>query len=88
MNVNRLKIRCTEIFKTINVLNPSYLKTIFNKSPHGRPVRMHNKNNLVKMPVNTVKYGGKVYQTLDLLFGINCQAILKLQTHSLHLNKP
>ena len=60
MNVNRLKILCTEIFKTINDLNPSYLKNIFNKSQHSRPVRIHNKNNLVKMPVNTVKYGEKV----------------------------
>ena len=64
MNVNRLKIFCTEIFKTINDLNPSYLKNIFNKSQHSRPVRIHNKNNLVKMPVNTVKYGGKSLTTL------------------------
>ena len=64
MYINRLKILCTEIFKTINDLNPSYLKTIFNKSPHDRPVRIHNKNNLVKMRVNTVKYGEKSLSNL------------------------
>ena len=32
MDVNRLKTLCTEIFKTLNGLNPAYLQDVFQKS--------------------------------------------------------
>ena len=55
MNVSRLKTLCTEIFKTLNGLNPTYLQDIFQKSLHGRPTRNRNQNNLIKPAVKFIQ---------------------------------
>ena len=37
----RLKILCTEIFKTLHNLNPPYMKNIFEKSVHRTSIRFN-----------------------------------------------
>ena len=39
MNVKRLRALCIEIFKTLNNLNPSFMKEIFSLRQTNRPVR-------------------------------------------------
>ena len=51
MNVNRLKSVCIEIFKTINDMNPYYLKEIFElavKQRRPTTAYIQPKNNLCK----------------------------------------
>ena len=46
MSGNRLMSLCTEIFKTINNLNPPYMENIFQLQSNDRPVRAQNMRNL------------------------------------------
>ena len=46
MNVKRLRILCAEILKTLNNLNPSFVKEIFSLRQTDRPVREKYKLNL------------------------------------------
>ena len=46
MNVKRLRILCAEILKTLNNLNPSFVKEIFSLRQTDRPVREEYKLNL------------------------------------------
>ena len=36
MNANRLRILCTKIYKTINNLNPNFMRALFNLRETGR----------------------------------------------------
>ena len=38
MNVNRLRILCTEIYKTINNFNPEFMRGLFSLRETSRPV--------------------------------------------------
>ena len=60
VNVKRMRILTTEIFKTINELNPSLMKDIFTfkVNPKVWP------NNLIVKRHNTTKYGTKRLATL------------------------
>ena len=60
MEINRLRILATEIFKTVNDLNPSYMKDIFTPKLNGR-VRP---NDILVKHRNTIKYGDKSLKTL------------------------
>ena len=55
MKIRKIKTLATEIFKTVNELNPNFMKTIFKSktNPRVRPFNLLAKNH------NTKKYGGK-----------------------------
>ena len=57
MNVYRLRALCTEIYKSINDLNPPYLKNIFQSHETDRPIRTENKNNLEVLTTNQTNFG-------------------------------
>ena len=59
MNVNRLRILCIEIYKTINSLNPSFMKNIFKLRERSKPTREQYKLNLDIPKHNQVTYGSK-----------------------------
>ena len=59
MSVYRLKSLCIEIFKTINKLNPIYMKDIFQLAISDRPVRQHHTHNLKKVSMRTTTFGTK-----------------------------
>ena len=60
MNVKWMRILAPEIFKTINNLNPSFMKDIF--IPKVNP--KFRQNNLIAKRHNTIKYGAKSLTTL------------------------
>ena len=60
MNIKRLRILATVIFKTINNLNPIYMKDIFQKTIFRTSERL--KFNLKSQKYNQVKYGKKAYE--------------------------
>ena len=62
MNIKRLRILATEIFKTINNLNPIYMKDIFQKTIFRTSERL--KFNLKSQKYNQVKYGKKSLRVL------------------------
>ena len=55
LQVKRLRILATEIFKTLNGLNPSYMKTIFKASSLRRSSRLQF--NMEVQKYNQIKYG-------------------------------
>ena len=55
MMINRLKTLCTEIYKTLNRLNPSYMNYIFKKSR--KRISLRYPNNLEVPRVNQATYG-------------------------------
>ena len=57
MSVNRLRTLCIEIFKTINNLNPSFMKNIFEVRNSNRPVRTITTNNSEIKPRKTITFG-------------------------------
>ena len=59
MNVKRLRILCVEIFKTLNNLNPSFMKEIFGLRETDRPVREKYKLNLDIPSYNQATLGRK-----------------------------
>ena len=59
MNVKRLRILCIEIYKTINHLNPSFMKEIFSLRETKRPVREKYKLNLNTPDYNQISFGRK-----------------------------
>ena len=59
MEINRLRYLCIEIYKSINNINPSFMKQIFLLRETNRKVRNQYKLNLSVPKVNQVSYGGK-----------------------------
>ena len=59
MEVNRLAYLCIEIYKTINNINPSFMKQIFQLRETNRSVRNQYKLNFTVPKVNQVSYGEK-----------------------------
>ena len=57
MHVYRLKILCTEIYKTISEMNPTYIKGIFHQYTTDRPVRSQYLCNLKVVRVNQNTFG-------------------------------
>ena len=63
MNVYRLRALCTEIYKTINNINPSFMKEIFELKKTTRLVREKYKLNLISPKYNQVTFGSKSLKT-------------------------
>ena len=59
MEVNRLRHLCREIYKTINNINPSFMKQIFQLRKTKRTVRNQCKLKLSVPKVSLVSYGEK-----------------------------
>ena len=59
MNVKRLRFLCVEIYKTINNLNPSFMKQIFELRETNRNVREKYRLNLNIPNYNQVTFGKK-----------------------------
>ena len=60
MEMKRLRVLAIEIFKTVNNLNPNYMKDIFTPKPHPK-VRP---NDILVKHHNTITYGTKSLKTL------------------------
>ena len=53
INLRNRRVLCTEVFKTMTVLNPTYMKEIFERSvSNKRPVRQNYKMNIVTPKTN------------------------------------
>ena len=59
MNIRRLRCLCIEIYKTLNDLNPSFMKEIFEKKDENRVTRDRYKLNLNISRRNQVTFGAK-----------------------------
>ena len=59
MNIRRLRFLCTEIYKTLNHLNPSFMKEIFEKRDENQVTRDRYKLNLNIPRRNQVTFGTK-----------------------------
>ena len=78
MTVRRLRFLCIEIFKTINDLNPPYMKTIFKLAENKtKPVRSQYKWNLEIPRVNKVTFGNKSLRSLGPKIWNNLPSHLK-----------
>ena len=64
MNVKRLRFLCVEIYKTINNLNPSFMKQIFELRETNRNVREKYRLNLNIPNYNQVTFGKKSLRIL------------------------
>ena len=72
MNLQRITFLCIEIYKTINSLNPDFMKNIFETKTNDRVVREKYKLNLnipgtnqVTFGINSLKsYGPKIWNAL------------------------
>ena len=60
MNVKSLRTLCIEIFKTLNNLNPIFMKEIFSLRQANRPAREKYKLNLDILSHNQVTFARKV----------------------------
>ena len=60
MEIKRLRNLATEIFKTVNNLNPSFMKNIFTLKENARV----HPNNIVVRSHNSATYGDKSLMTL------------------------
>ena len=59
MNVKRLRFLCVEIYKTINNLNPSFIKQIFELRETNKKIREKYRLNLNISNYNQVTFGKK-----------------------------
>ena len=75
METKRIRTIALEIFKTLNDLNPNFMKDIFNFSPHFT----HKKHNFFVHPRNTVTMVIKASSLLDQIFGTPYRNKLKPQ---------
>ena len=57
MKVKRLKSLCIEIYKTLNDLNPSYMKKVFPIKLQNKPVRTFHEKNLIVPTVKSTTFG-------------------------------
>ena len=60
VEVNRLRYLCIEIYKSINNINPSFMKQIFQLNETNRIVQNQHKLNLSVPKVYQASYGKKV----------------------------
>ena len=69
MNKCRLRFLCTEISKTLNDLNPSFMKEIFEKRDKNRVTRDRYNLNLNIPRRNQVRLVLKALSSMDQKFG-------------------
>ena len=67
MNLRRIRFLCIEIYKTINSLNPGFMKNIFEMKTNNRIVREKYNLKLNIPRTNQVTFGTK--SLMDLKFG-------------------
>ena len=72
MEIKRLPTLALEIFKTLNNLNPNFMKDIFNLSPYST----HRRHDNFVHSRNTSNYGDR--SLLDHIHGTPYQKILNL----------
>ena len=65
MNDKRLRVFCVELQKTINKLNPSFMRDIFKLRSNNRPARGKHKMNMIIPEFNQVSYEQKSLRTFD-----------------------
>ena len=65
VNVRNLRNFCKKIFKSLNSLNPVFLKQIFYCKESHRPVLDKYKLNLQILKINHVRFGTKSLRSLD-----------------------
>ena len=65
MNVKRLRVFCVELQKTINKLNPSFMRDIFKLRSNNRPARGKHKMNMIIPEFNQVSNEQKSLRTFD-----------------------
>ena len=63
MSINRLKPLCVKVFQTLNELNPSFIKNIFNVKETDRLTRERQKQSLKIPSYNQVTSG---YESLRM----------------------
>ena len=59
MNVKRVRAFCIELYKTINKLNPDFMRDLFKLQFTNRPVREKYNVNMIIAEFNQVSYGKK-----------------------------
>ena len=69
VEVNRLRYLCIEIYKSINNINPSFMKQIFQLNKTNRIVQNQHKLNLSVPKVYQASYGKKVWYIKGLKSG-------------------
>ena len=77
MNIHRLKILCTEIYKTLQNLNPVYMKDIFQFRNNDRLARSQNIYNLKVPAVNATRFGTNILSSLGPKIWNNLPSHLK-----------
>ena len=65
MNVKRLRALCVELYKTMNKLNSSFKRDIFQLWLSNRPVREKYKKNMIILEFNLVSYEKKNWITFS-----------------------
>ena len=78
VELNRLRYLCIEIYKTINNINPSFMKQIFQLRETNRTFRNQYKPNLNVSKVNQASYGEKSLRYMDLKSGTPFRSMLRL----------
>ena len=68
MNLYRLKVFCTEVYKSINSLSPLYIKDIFQPIITNRPLRTNQQNNLKTPRPNQTTFGTNCLTSLGSKF--------------------
>lgn len=69
LNINRMRYQATEIFKTSNNLNSSFVKGIF--------LIRERPNNITFKSYNTAMYGDNSLTTLDIIIGNSLSTNIK-----------
>ena len=64
MNVYRLKVLCTEIYKSLNSFSPDFIKDIFKPNTSSRSLRAQQQNNLKTPSPNQTTFGTKSLTSL------------------------
>ena len=77
MEIRRLRTLAIEIFKTLNNINPSFMKDIFYQSPYAS----HKEHNLFVQRHNTVRFGQKSLKTLGPQIWNSLPENIRLETN-------
>ena len=64
MTVQRLRYVCVKLYRTVNGLNPSYMKNVFKKSDTLKSKRTQYQNNLIEPRPNYYEFGTKSLASL------------------------
>ena len=65
MNAKRLRALCVELYKTINNLNPNFMRNLFKLQFTNRPVREKYQMNIIIPEFNQVYYGESSFRAFS-----------------------